>query len=280
MEVLQGKVRFNSKRYRRSIFQKKAQEKPIPSLCSSEGIKEIEASDLNKKWQLISYIILSMIGAVLIIVVLSFNPSDEGNIGFLDRLFVGGAFILCCLFGLSLALRPNWVRRIRKQNRDNVHVPESQEIKSRKGHHPDCRGFEGHTLEFNNKTLCAGCTGLALGSMISILLTILFMGLSIDLSNSVLYIFVILGLIFIAFTFIEIVILKRTAFAHVMGNILLVIGFFLIIIGIFQLTGSSGYGILAVIFSFLWLDTRIQLSTWRHTVICENCAESCKAYSV
>lgn len=219
-----------------------------------------------------------MIGAVLIIVVLRFNPPDEGTIGFFDRLLVGGAFILCCLFGLSLALRPNWVRRIRRHNRDNAHVPESQTIKNRKGHHPDCRGFKGHTLDFNNDTLCAGCFGLALGSMISILFTILYIGLFFEISNSVLYIFVTIGLIFIALNYIEIAIPKRKAIAHVMGNMFLVIGFFLVIIGVYQLTGSSAYGILAVIFSFLWLDTRIQLSSWRHAEICENCGEGCKAY--
>jgi uncharacterized membrane protein len=213
-------------------------------------------------------------------VVLIFGASRNGAVGFFDRMLVGGSFILCCLFGLSLALRPNWVRRIKRHNGDIAHIPEPQTRMSRKGHHPDCRGFEGHTLVFNNKILCAGCTGLALGSMISILLTVLFIGISLDISNSILYLSVILGLIFIALNYIEIAILKRKAYAHLMGNMLLVIGFFLVIIGVFQITGNSAYGILAVLFSFLWLDTRIQLSTKRHTDICENCAESCKAYSV
>ncbi|UCG69393.1 MAG: hypothetical protein JSV09_16735 [Thermoplasmata archaeon] len=235
---------------------------------------------MNRKWNLISYLIISIIAAILIILVSRFNQSEEGTIGFFDRLLVGGAFIFCCVFGLSLSLRPNWVRRLRKHERYGGHVPESQTTKRHKGHHPDCRGFEGHTLVFYDSTLCAGCTGLAIGSLISILLTILSLGLSIDSSNSILYLLVSLGLIFIALNYIEILIPIRKAYAHLIGNIFLIIGFFLVIIGVFELTGSSAYGLLAVIFSFLWLDTRVQLSTWKHTDICENCTESCKAYSI
>jgi len=101
---------------------------------------------------------------------------------------------------------------------------------------------------------------------------------SIELQNLVLKILILLGFVFIILNYTEILMPTRNAFVHVISNAFLVMGFFFIVMGVFELTGSVVAGVVGVIISFLWLDTRIQLSKWRHAVICKNCADSCKAY--
>jgi hypothetical protein len=150
--------------------------------------------------------------------------------------------------------------------------------RKRQGHHPDCDKFKSHVIKTKNKVICAGCSGLALGSIISIFLTSAYIVLPNKILPTILHIFIILGLVIIILNYIEIVIPIRNAHFHMIFNVFFVISFFLIIIGIFELTGSMIYGIFGVIISFLWLDTRILLSKWRHSEICKNCSETCKVY--
>lgn len=225
------------------------------------------------------YILFSILGAVLLLLLIFTIASGKSSIDTIDRLFIGGAFISSCLFGISLALRPNWIKRYKQQG---VHVTKQRSSittsRKRQGHHPDCEHFKSHTYKIKNSILCAGCTGLTLGSFISIFLMIIYLFFFNDIPRVALFIFIIVGMGFITINYIEIILPKRTAFAHVLSNGFLVIGFFFIIIGVFQLTGNVIYGILALILTFLWLDTRIQLSNWRHAVTCGNCSETCKAY--
>jgi hypothetical protein len=234
---------------------------------------------LNHKRNVLFYTLFSIIGAVLILLLILTNTSEIHTIDTFDKLFIGSAFISCCIFGISLALRPNWVKRYIKRGINHVHDQPAQTAAiKRQGHHPDCEHFQSHTFPIKNNILCAGCTGLALGSIASIFLMIIYLIFFNEISKNILYIFVIAGMIFIALNYVEIAYLKRGAFVHLISNIFLVISFFFVIIGVSQLTGKVLFGILAVIISFLWLDTRIQLSNRRHTEMCKNCNETCKAY--
>jgi hypothetical protein len=233
---------------------------------------------LSTKKDVSYYLGLSIIGAVLLVLVTYFSSSDV-NIALIDKLIIGGAFVTSCLFGISLALRPGWTGRYSKERVHGL-LPEKplEPQRKRRGHHPECTRFDSHRISTKRKTYCAGCLGLALGSFISIILMILYVIAPYEFSDLVLNFLIIIGLIIIAVAYVEIMIPKRRAYVHVVSNILLVLGFLFIIIGLFELTGSVFIGIIGVIFSFLWLDTRIQLSSWRHVVICKNCNESCKAY--
>jgi len=225
------------------------------------------------------HILLSILGGALFLLLVLTIASGKNSIETIDRLFIGGAFILSCLFGISLALRPNWIKRYKKQG---IHGTNHQSAittsRNRQGHHPDCKPFQSHTYTIKNNILCAGCTGLAIGSFISLFLMIIYLIFFDNIPRVALLIFIIVGMGFVALNYVEIVLHKRTAFAHVLSNSLLVIGFFFVIIGVFQLTGRVIFGILALIITFLWLDTRIQLSNWRHAETCRNCDETCKAY--
>ncbi len=188
-------------------------------------------------------------------------------------------FITSCIFGISLALYPRWFRRLTKHATHHLNSEKSRKITRKyKGHHPDCGNFQSHTIETKNKTLCAGCLGLSIGSIISIVLMIIYMVIIREKAATGFYYVVFLGLIIIGLAYVEIMLPIRHAVVHVISNIFLVLSFFLVTISIFEITGNKIYGMLGVIISFLFLDTRIQLSNWQHARICESCSETCKVY--
>jgi len=234
---------------------------------------------LKQKTNIFQYLILSITAAVLLLIVAFFSNSNTASINISDKLFVGGVFIASCLFGISIAIYPGWFRRFVKQEKHSPNEKQTQKTtRRRKGHHPDCEQFQNHTLRIGNKTLCAGCLGLSIGSILSIFLMILYIVIGGKLSFTTFYFFIFLGLTIIGLVYVELMLSIRHTFLHVLSNIFLIVSFLLIVICIFEITGSKIYGAISILLSFLWLDARIQLSNWRHTLICENCGENCKMY--
>lgn len=225
------------------------------------------------------YIILSIIAAFLLLMLAFFSFSDIKTIGLTDRLFVSSFFIISCLIGISLAIYPGWLKRSLKHR---IHSKNNQKIKKvarkREGHHPNCIQFKSHAIRIKNKVYCAGCLGLALGGILSIFLMIIYIRIDFILSLDILYFLIILGLIIIGFVFVETILVKRNTFIHIISNSLLVLSFLIITIGITEITSNILSGIIAIILTFLWLDTRILLSNRHHKLLCNNCDKSCKMY--
>lgn len=234
---------------------------------------------MKEKHEVTYYILFSIIAVFFLLVLIYFGASNKQPIRFYDKLLIGGLFILSCLFGISLAFSPGWYKKILKPDMSNTYIKNDKIVlRKRIGHHPDCDSFKNHVIVFGEKFLCTGCLGLAIGSFISISLILIYLVFSYGNSSYVFYFFFFFGLIIIAFNFIEIMSPVRNKYVHIFSNSLIVIGFFLIIIGIFELTGSTAYAIITLIFSFLFLITRIQLSHQRHSLICNLCIKKCKMY--
>ena len=126
--------------------------------------------------------------------------------------------------------------------------------------------------------MCAGCTGLILGAIFVTVSMVIFIFIELSIPFNIFFTLIILGFILIASNFLITLITLKNAGGQLLSSLFLIIGFLLIIIGIFQVTGDIIYSLIGVIISFLWLDTRIQLSYWRHTKLCNSCQETCKAY--
>jgi len=234
---------------------------------------------LKQKTNVIYYLILSITAAILLLTLAFFNSSNTASVDIYDKLFVGGVFITICLFGISLAIYPGWFKRFIKQEKQNPNRRQTQKAaRKRKGHHPDCDQFQNHTIRINNKMFCAGCLGLSIGAILSIFLMILYIVIEGKLSFTTFYFFMFLGLIIIGLVYIEIMLPIRHTIIPVISNAFLVISFLLIVVCIFEITGNKIYGAVSILLSFLWLDTRIQLSYWQHSLICNNCTEQCKMY--
>jgi len=226
----------------------------------------------------ISYLTLSVIGALMILVVSWFGSTSSQEIQTIDRIVVGLAFILSCIFGISFAIRPGWGRKIIGKSRHGANSPQESERRARIGHHPDCIHFRSHIIKTKRKALCAGCTGLMVGAILGVVLMSIFVTISIEIPTTVLYILLLIGMLLVVFNFLDILKLRNLATVHAAFNSLLVVGFFFVVIGVFYLAGRFVYGLVSVLISLLWLDTRIHLSHQRHNEICRNCSSTCKAY--
>lgn len=234
---------------------------------------------MNLKRNVAIYVILSAIGGVLLTVVALF--SETGDITTNDKIVVGGAFIASCVFGISLAWRPGWTRcSWRNVSHADPRNQEATKGINWVGHHPDCENFRGHVIRLGNRNLCAGCTGLALGAILGIILTIPYILLPVNaqVPEEILRDLFFVGLVLVAIGFADIAFSLGGAGLHGDLSSFLVLGFFFVVVGIHQLSGSVAFGLMSILIAFLWLDTRIQLSRWRHVRTCEDCGEPCKAY--
>ena len=234
---------------------------------------------MNQTKNIVYYLLLSVVAAALLIIIVAFGSSPLHIITIYDRLVVGSTFIASCIFGLSLATSPGWFKRLTKHGYDPLDKKQTK-ISARRylGHHPDCGQFQSHTLKLKKKIWCAGCLGLSIGSLISIMSVSLYISIIQEPSTNIIHMILLSGLIIIALTYVEIMLPARNAIIHVLANVLLVVSFLLITISIFEITGNIIYGLLSILISFLWLETRIQLSNWQHSKTCNNCHETCKMY--
>jgi hypothetical protein len=226
-----------------------------------------------------NYIILSVVGALLILLMVVIAGGQGEPERFRDRTIIGVAIIASCVLGVSLAVRPNWIKGIMRTGRAETGVRTLKDNRrARKGHHPDCPGFEDHTIIIGRKTMCSGCSGLLLGCIGTAILSLIYIILYSAPPLPIMYLLFLLGLFLVWTNLVETALPMRSPTLHVSGNVLFVIGLFLVITGVFSITANLGAGIFAVIISFLWLDTRIAFSNKRHKQICVQCRMPCKAY--
>jgi hypothetical protein len=78
--------------------------------------------------------------------------------------------------------------------------------------------------------------------------------------------------------FVETGMRSRLGKVHVLANALLVIGFFLMTIGVSSATGSGVAGLFAIMICLLYMDARIRISEWKHADICQKCGQPCRSY--
>jgi hypothetical protein len=206
------------------------------------------------------------------------------EVEFVDKLIIGLLFIISCIIGISLTIKPNWIGICIEQRihgTDNPLPKKVTKLKSKvrtikhQGHHPNCDQFRSHTLEINNKVLCAGCTGLAIGAGISIFLVSCYLVFPYKIPKIFDILGFSLGMIFITVNFAQVIFPHKNPQLHLVSNTLLVTGFLLIVISLLQSSGKVIFGIFGIMVSMLWLDTRIMLSKWNHELICNYCTAKC-----
>jgi len=212
---------------------------------------------------------------VLLMILLVSDPTTVISLN--DKLMVSALFIASCCVGISLALYPGCLRR--RSYPKQTTVAQEPPIRSFSGHHPDCEKFQAHRLTIGKKTWCSGCLGLLVGSVISIFFMILYAISSPGFSRLLYEAFLLIGLVLIVVIFFETIVKNRNSTVHVLFNILLILGFFFITMGVSELTGKGLYGVFTVLLCTVWLNTRVTLSTWRHRSTCSCCNESCKMYA-
>jgi 4-amino-4-deoxy-L-arabinose transferase-like glycosyltransferase len=224
-------------------------------------------------------LILSLAGAIIVLALAWLGASDYGGAQLADRLIVGVSLLTGFLLGISLAVKPGWMRRLRRDAVHSADVSPSQSPgRVRHGHHPDCEHFGPHTVRVGGKVLCAGCTGLALGSVASIAMVSLYVPLQMSVPPPISIILVAIGTALVAASLADSELFQARGGERLLSNLVMPFGFFLVAAGLLEATGNAAYGMTGVLISFLWLDTRIRLSRRRHIRICRSCGEACKSY--
>jgi hypothetical protein len=209
---------------------------------------------------------------IFIVLLLAFNPPTIHENLFWRKPLIGLVFIIICMLGVFAALFPKPCSQIFYSKRENVNF-HSRQIDAT-SHHPNCEEFSAHVIHVNGHTLCAACTGLLLGALITVTGTVFyFFGgwhaeeISLPL--------VLIGVIGVASGFIQ---LKFRSFVRLMLNALFVLGAFLILVGIEELTKSLFVEIFLVALIVFWILTRIQVSQWDHWRICRSCKFPCEVW--
>lgn len=234
---------------------------------------------MNRRGGALYYLALSVLAGAIALAVSWLGPTENGEVGPTERFVVGGIFIACCTLGASLALRPNWMRGGGSHGSPRPEgVDGDPHSRRREGHHPDCDRFERHRFAIGGRGRCAGCSGLALGSVISIACMSVYALVPDILTAASPLALVAIGLVLILTAFAESAAPTRSTVIHFVSNAALVLGFSIITIGMLEATGDVVFGLIAIALSVLWLETRVQLSNWLHARTCTACGEPCRVY--
>ena len=228
------------------------------------------------------YLLLSFLGGVLVLVIALVGLQDDVALTSNERRFVVTPLNVACALGISMALRPNWRKRwfgdegtIDGGSDDaNEPLPGPR----RRGHHPECETYASHTLTWRGKVRCAGCTGLAIGAFLVIVLGIVYVRVPTSITWAAGPALVLAGVSLVALDLFAAWAGGIDPRANMTLNCLMVLGFAFVSIGLLEATGEWTWGLVGVVFSVLWMDTRIQLSRWYHAAVCTVCPEGCKAY--
>ena len=211
---------------------------------------------------------------LFIVLMLAFNPPISHESLFWQKPLVGFVFSLICILGIFAALLPSQCSQVFHFQRESIGlVSHRVNVAS---HHPDCKEFSAHVIRIGSHTFCAACTGLLLGALIALVGTVLyfFSGWHIEETGFP------IALIGVTATILGFFQLKFRGFARLMLNVFFVLGAFLILVGIDELTESLLIDLFLAAFTVFWILTRIQLSQWDHWRICGRCKFPCEVGEV
>jgi hypothetical protein len=142
---------------------------------------------------------------------------------------------------------------------------------SSEGHHPDCGRFSNHTIQLRGNSYCAACTGLLIGGVMAMSVTILyfFLGLNVEAIGLPAVLTGQFGLILGLMQF------KFKSWTRLVANVLFVLAGCLILVGIDNLVRNVFVDVYVIGLILAWILTRVMISQWDHCGICLACGFSC-----
>ncbi|HUL40103.1 MAG TPA: hypothetical protein VLU38_07425 [Methanomassiliicoccales archaeon] len=230
---------------------------------------------MRKDQSLLAYVLLSFTAAVLLLVMVRIESAQPSTTPLLDKAVVSSAFMASCVAGIVLSAKPGFLRG--KGKGPPIDRNQGPGRPRYVAHHPDCGSFDERVVVLRGRKYCGGCLGLMVGSITALALTVIYF-FALDVSADEGWVAFLAGLAIVALGLVEIASKRGTSWSHLLANALLVVGFFMVTIGALSSTGSGTYGLVALIVCFLWLDTRIQISDWRHAGTCASCGRTCGFY--
>lgn len=192
---------------------------------------------------------------------------------------IGSAFGIICLLGIIAGVYPSKCSRVlhfRKETQGRK--PDDSEQKSTierivtfEGHHPNCGNFSMHLFQLNDRKYCAGCTGLVIGAIISVLGTLVYFSTG-PFLGEIAMVFFWLGFVGVALGLLQYNLFNRWgSFVHLSLNVLFVTGAFLLLVGIKEIANNLILEVYFLTLTLYWIFTRILLSEQEHKRICAAC---------
>jgi len=191
------------------------------------------------------------------LVVLNDQPANNiGSVNLVSDLF----FAFICVLGIIAGVAPRYCSFSLRGERHGEGVS---------GHHPDCGSFGGHTVFFGGSQYCAGCSGLVIGAILSLVgLVTGYYPFDLQIGFWFGSILVFVGL---AQHFIDLGI----GWVHLWLNLGFVVGDWLIYASIKAMSLSFTVSIYFLAVSIWWIHARIRASQWTHVAVCTDCTEYC-----
>jgi protein-S-isoprenylcysteine O-methyltransferase Ste14 len=215
---------------------------------------------IRDSWGQLSHILMAEIS---LLVTSLFVFQDHPYVYFTEQALVSSLiFAVICVLGIVAGLAPSWCyfgSRSERRGGDGV-----------AGHHPDCGRFTGHTVSLGGRVYCAGCSGLVLGAVFSLV------GLVSGFYPFDAIVGFWLGVLLVGLGLAQHLIDLGSGWVHLMLNFWFVIGAWLMF-GAIQLMELSflvsAYFLIVTVF---WVYIRISTSRWTHLGVCKGCEKTCK----
>jgi hypothetical protein len=202
-----------------------------------------------------------------------------------QRQVIGLAFSVICLLGALAGVSPSTCSRpfrakpkptkSRQTATSSPSPPTGRQVQ-KKGHHATCTNYASHVVHIGGAVYCAGCTGLVLGAAIALVGSTLHFFLGVPLTYA-------LVVFWLGFAGVALGLLQHPLYAvskprhgvvRVFVNIAFVVGAFLLLASVADLTNNlllEAYLLLATIY---WIFTRIAMSRRAHSRICTLCGDT------
>ncbi len=183
----------------------------------------------------------------------------------------GGIFILICSIGAIMGIYPSKVLALLGRGRVKAGGIGDHASAGNRGHHPPCGRFSAHTLSVAGRTFCAGCTGLVLGAVVSIVGSIayFFLGMSPGDPHTAFW----LGFTLVLLGLIQHRIDLDDPVIHASLNVVFVFGAFLLVVGVDRINGGLLAQSYLLAITVYWIIARIVLSEADHVSICGRCGQ-------
>jgi hypothetical protein len=233
--------------------------------------------------QCIYLILISFIGLFFLSILFLRSPTTSLNYDS-QKTLVLSIFLVICLLGMLAAVYPsncirlfNFKKDFRNQRpHSRVKTDSQNNMVEYKGHHPDCGKFNSHVFILKRKKYCAGCTGLFLGGTIAVIGTLMYyFGYSGYLRGFDGQIVFWIGFFAVLLSLIQMIFINlNNNFIKFSSNLLLVLGSFLILIGIDAIRGNITLEIYFLVLVLFWIFTRIRISQNNHRITCLDCSQT------
>lgn len=219
---------------------------------------------------------MSLAGLFLLALLVYYSPSAK-IVYYPKEQLILLAFVLICILGMVAAVSPSRCSDLLDINKNQRWFSKPNNYSNNKsgnkfqGHHPICENFKTHTFRLMDKKLCAGCSGLFLGALIAAIGTIIYDLYGIINGADGKVIFLLGFLTVLTYLLQDLTLNLNHSGAKFFFNMILVLGSFLLLIGIIISQKAIFIQIFFLMLVFIWILGRIDSSQKNHATICNEC---------